>query len=312
MNAKLKILIKSVIAIILLGFLFSQINFAQFIKELNNANLFLILIAAALVYPSIYISVLKWDLFLKNYDLHISKLKLYSIYSISSFFNNFLPTSIGGDTDRFLRLKNRFPKKKKEVASSIILERFSGFFVLFIANFILVPFFIDDLINNKIFIILESALVFGFIAILAIVFFAKKINITSKHILRFKIIKKLLSLVSSLYDLKNKKTILFALGYSLIFLFIIVFARSIVFYAFGIEVPFLYIILVSVIVRVVGIIPISLNSIGITEGLSIFLYSLIGIAPEISLAVVLVGRVSLIITSSLGGIFYFFDNKINF
>ncbi|MFA6570611.1 MAG: hypothetical protein WCT77_05180, partial [Bacteroidota bacterium] len=75
-------------------------------------------------------------------------------------------------------------------------------------------------------------------------------------------------------------------------------------------VNFCYILLVSTITQIIGILPISLNSIGVTEGLNVFLFALVGVPLEISFAIALIGRMSLICTSSVGGIFYFFDKKI--
>lgn len=307
----LKFLIKLIITGALLYFLFRNIDFVLFLEKISHANLVLVVISAMIAFPGIYISILKWDLFLKNFGISLKRLKLFSLYCISSYFNNFLPSTIGGDAYRFIYLKDRYPQQKKHIASAIILERFTGLFSLFFINFLLVPFYFDEIINNRVLSILELVTLFIFIGILFAIFIFRKIRITNHRFLSFSFTNKILSLIKSLYDLKDRKVIYNTLAYSFIFSLLVASARLILFRAFNLEVPFLYILFVSTIIQVVGIFPISLNSIGVTEGLSVFLYSIIGIPADLSLAIALVARVSLLVTSCMGGIFYFLNGKID-
>jgi glycosyltransferase 2 family protein len=305
-------LIKLTVTVGLLSYLFSKIDWAQFLSDVKDVNIFYIIIAALMAYLGIYVSITKWNLFLKNYGIVISKMKLYSVYSISSFFNNFLPTSIGGDVYRVVNIGKIIENKKKEIISSVILERGFGFLSLFIINFFVASFFINSILNNRNFLLLEALILLAFIGILFLFFYYSLIlkikNIITKK--KIPIIDKLHDLMISLVDINSKKTILLGLGYSILFALLVALAMYSVFYAFGLQVDFYYILLVSSITQIVSILPISLNSIGVTESLSVFLFSLIGVPLEISLAVALIGRVSMIITSSFGGLFYFFDNKI--
>jgi glycosyltransferase 2 family protein len=307
-------LTKTIIAISLLGYLFSQIDWNTFLSAIKNANIFYIITSALMAYLGVYISILKWDIFLKNYGIFISKLKLYSVYSISAFFNNFLPTTIGGDFYRVVKLNEKFKDTKKEIIASIVLERGFGFLSLFLINFLLIPFYFEYLITNKSFLLIQILILFAFIGIVIFIFKYNFLIKLKKRIIKrdILIINKFHSLVLSIKDIKNIKTILYGLFNSLLFCLIIAIARYILFLAFGLQVDFVYILLVSSITQIVGILPISLNSIGVTEGLSVFLFSLIGVPIEISLIIALIGRVSLLATSSLGGLFYFFDHKIKY
>jgi glycosyltransferase 2 family protein len=313
MKKKLIFIIKFLISIGLLSYLFLQIDWSLFLNNLENANIILIIISAFTVYSGMYISILRWDVFLKSYGIKINKLKLYSLYSIGIFFNNFLPTTIGGDVYKFINLSKNFGDKKKEIASSIILERGSGFFTILLINIFLAPFFYKLIILDRRFLFLEMSILLGFALIL---FFIKNHH----FLLRIeKLIKKEISLVSkfnklviSLSNIKNKKSLIYGILYSFLFSFNIAIAIWMLFYALGIEVNIFYILLINTITRIVGIIPISLNSIGIAEGLSVFLYYLIDVPVEFSLPVALIGRVVLVITSSLASNFYFLDKKIKY
>ncbi|MDD4188401.1 MAG: lysylphosphatidylglycerol synthase transmembrane domain-containing protein [Bacilli bacterium] len=305
------ILTKTVTAVCLLVYLFSLIQWAIFLDAINSANIFYILISAFMAYVGIYISILKWSVFLKNYGIVISKLKLYSVYLMSSFFNNFLPTTVGGDFYRIISLNKKIPGKKKEIISSIILERGFGFLSLFLINFLLTPFYYKFLLNKS-FLLIQALILIGFTLIIILIFkYNLLIRLKNRLIKKeFAILNKFHNLILSISNIKNKKTLVYGFLNSIVFCLIIAAARYILFLTFNIQVDFFYILLVSSITQIIGILPISLNSIGVTEGLSVFLFSLVGVPVEISLVVALVGRVSLIVTSSLGGLFYFFDNKI--
>lgn len=314
MGKKIFTVLKLLVAIFLLYYLFSKVDWNLFFLSIKNINIFYVIIPALMAYPSVYISILKWDVFLKNYEIVINKLKLYSIYSIGTFFNNFLPTTIGGDLYRVVHINKKIPDKKKEITSSIILERGSGFFALFLINFLLAPIFYKLIISSKEFIFLELLILLLFFVILLFIFqYRFLVRLKNKLIKKeIQIINKFHNLIVSLANIKNKKIIFYSLIYSFIFSLIIALARYILFYAFGLNINFWYILFTSSIIQIIGIIPISLNSLGITEGLSVYLFSVIGVPLEISLSVALIGRVSLIITSSIGGLFYFFNEKIKY
>lgn len=305
--------IKLLVALLLLGYLFSRVDWILFLNSLKSVNITLVVVCALMSYLGIYISILRWNIFLKNYDFKINKLKLYSLYSIGTFFNNFLPTTIGGDVYKFINLNKKFRDNRKEIIFTMFLERGSGFFSIFLINIFLIPLFYKLIISDQKFLFLEAIIFLGFIGI---VFFIKNhlllIRIGRLFKINTSLVDKFSKLIVSFSGLKNKKTLIYVLLYSFLFSFAIAISRWILFYAFGIEVNIFYILFVSTITQIFGLIPISLNSIGITEGISIFLFSFMGVSIEVSLLVTLTGRILLLISSSLGGIFYFFDKQIKY
>jgi len=304
---------KVMVASGLLVYLFTKIDWGLFLVDLKNANLLIILSAALISFLSTYISVLRWDVFLSNYGLKIRKIKLYSLYSISSFLNNFLPTTIGGDIYKLVDLNKCFPEKKKEILSSVILERGSGFVVIFLLNVALIPFFYKLIFDNRAFLSLEIIIVFCLLFLLFFIkhnqIFFKMKKIIKKDIL---LIDKFCRLITSLTDIKSKKSLWLGIFYSVIYAFLCSTVSWLQFYSFGVEINFFHIVLINTITLIIGVIPLSLNSLGVTEGLNVFLFSLAGVPMEVSLAVSLIGRVSLMLTSSLGGFFYFFNSKIKY
>ena len=63
-------------------------------------------------------------------------------------------------------------------------------------------------------------------------------------------------------------------------------------------------------ISLLSLIPLSLNSIGITEGAFVVLYGTVGVLPSEALAAALLVRFGMIILSLLGGLFLLFPAKV--
>lgn len=305
-------IIKILIAFFLLFLLFSQIDTNQLKLVLYNTNIYPVIVAALLFYLGIYLSVLRWQQCLLNFNIRVSTLKLYSIYCISSFFNNFLPSSIGGDVYKIISLKKNFPNQNKVLLSSIIQDRAMGFITMLILNIAISILFIDIIYKNIQFLILESIIVFIFISLCILYIFRQLVKDYINNLKENLIIDKIFSIITYLSKFSSKKIFIQSFLLSVLFSLLVAYAKFIVFNALDMKINFLYVVLISTVTQIASILPISFNSIGITEGLSVFLYSLIGIPAEVSLTVALIGRFSSIITSALGGMFYFFKDKIEY
>lgn len=312
MNKKIITLLRISIAIGLLWYLFALIDLDKFLEIIKNIKIWPLVIIV-LAYPlSIYLSTLKWNIFLKFYKISYSKSKLFYLYLISGFFNNFLPTSIGGDSYKYFHLTKKYPSLNKEILSSIILERGVGFFALFAINIILIPYFASIIFSQQIFLGIESLIITVFLS-LAILFYYKNkaIKYLEKINIKIKLFQKFKNFIKTLANINNKKILIVSCYYSIIFIILSAFSTFFLFYALGIQVNILYIILACSIINIFGALPISLNSIGITEGLFVLLFGFYGVEKEISLAAAVIARILMIIASSSGGFIYLFKNSIN-
>ena len=300
-------IIRLSIAITLLWYLFTLVNFNNFLEIIKNVKLWPLIIIV-LMYPlNVYISTLKWNGFLKYYKIIYSKSELFYLYLISGFFNNFLPTSIGGDSYKYLRLTKKYPTLNKEILSSMILERGVGFFALFAMNIILIPCFTGAILNQPIFLGIE--LLIAAIFLLMIILLCRK-NKTTKCLekinIKIKLFQKFKNFIKTLTSINDKKILINSFCYSIIFIILGAFSAFLLFYALGVQVNILYIILACSITNIFGVLPISLNSIGVTEGLFVLLFGFYGIETEISLAAAIIARALMIAASSSGGFVYLF------
>jgi uncharacterized protein (TIRG00374 family) len=77
----------------------------------------------------IWISCLKWNLFLKERGVSISHSRLFKLYVIGIFFNNFFPGNLGGDVVKGYLLGRQINSQSQSIVS-IVLERFTGLIAL--------------------------------------------------------------------------------------------------------------------------------------------------------------------------------------
>src|SRR5690606_18422664 len=74
----------------------------------------------------VFVSAYKWRLLLSIHGVEYSTLRLSRYYFVALFFNNFLPTSIGGDGYRIYKTINN-GRSKASAIIAVVMERVTGF-----------------------------------------------------------------------------------------------------------------------------------------------------------------------------------------
>src|SRR5215467_12770971 len=94
--------IKLAVSIALLIFLFSRpgIDVTKLWASARQASLAWMTIAIGFYAVSILVMVWRWGLLLEAQDVDMPFPKLFGSMSVALFFNNFLPSNIGGDVVR--------------------------------------------------------------------------------------------------------------------------------------------------------------------------------------------------------------------
>ena len=84
-----------------------------------------------LLFVNTMLSALKWQLFLRADNVHISLATLTGTYMIGNFYNMFLPSNIGGDSYRIYDVARK-SREGVRSAASVFADRVSGFVALVI------------------------------------------------------------------------------------------------------------------------------------------------------------------------------------
>jgi hypothetical protein len=118
----MKAFIRPVVSLALLGVLFWKLGAGELWGVLRTADLLWLLVGAALVVAALLISAWKWGLLLCAQGLCVPIPSLFNSYLVGLFFNNFLPSNIGGDVVRVHDVARR-TGNPSGVAASVLAER---------------------------------------------------------------------------------------------------------------------------------------------------------------------------------------------
>lgn len=299
---------KIIVSITLICFLLVSINWDEAlynISKLDTVTLTLVLLLYAIVYP---LSALKWSMALKIHKLDYEFLYLLKTICIGFFFNNFLPTSIGGDVYRVIRTIPKNAELKSRSLSAVVLERILGFVALLTLGFFGAVFIISnhDYITLRYYI---SIYITGTILFVLFVLLLKNIKFRQRISFIFTI-KKLDALFQNLrYIIADHNNLVKLLLLSILFQVISVSIIYIMFSALGVEGVWAKSAYLSAIIGIVAILPISINGIGVVEGSFVVAAMLVGINQTDAAIVAILLRIFVIPLSTICGIVYAIDSK---
>ncbi len=257
----------------------------------------------------LFIETLRWHVLLCAQGQRVSIAYLLQSMMIGYFYNNLLPSNIGGDFFRIYDIaKNRDVPVEKS-ASAVFIERFLGLITITIF-FAATSFSIYKLLKN--FVI--TVTVFLAIAFVLFILLSKpqlfKIDRIFMKFRKFeKAWLKVKEFSNAVSSYKNKLPTLFFglfLNITAQMLFTVIFYFISI--ALKLNVSFLtYIFMVPVIFVIIGI-PISIGGLGVRENVIVFLLLAVGVQNEkavvFSLAVLFIH----IFNAALGGIVYLIKN----
>lgn len=254
------------IALFLLYYLLRKIDFQESLKVLKNLNFYYLFLSSFAFFLFVIVSNIRWKMLCSAVQINSSFSYLLKVYFASLFFNNILPTTIGGDVIRVA-----YTAKDKGLSfafSTVFVDRAIGFIGLFF--FALIASFFIFLENKSLYYLWINAL--GTLILLLILFllFSERFYLLFKKIYsKIKILRigeKIEKLHLSIIVFKNHKLALF---YNFCFSLLIQFFLSLVWY-FGSKslntnpqlLPyFLYIPLIGII----AMLPITVGGLGIRE-----------------------------------------------
>jgi uncharacterized protein (TIRG00374 family) len=118
-------LLKAAVSLALLAFLFSRVDAPRLWHLARSASIPWIATALALYYLMICVSAWRWGVLLDAQGLHFPLRRLTSSFFVATFFNNFLPSNIGGDV---VRIADTAPAagSRTRAATVVLIDRGMG------------------------------------------------------------------------------------------------------------------------------------------------------------------------------------------
>ena len=291
--------IKLIISLSLLYFTIKDIEYKKLNIIFSNLDIFYIILAVFIQFFLTLLLTFRWHKVALFLRLDLSFFNAWNNVLIGSFFNQTLPSSIGGDAIRILLL-SKFGYKL--AFKAIVIDRFfalcasifmciSGYFVLSIeiienSFYFYSLFLIPLLILLSIFcaIIIES-----FSYLIKIRFIFERLGVTSLF--------KTLKLV-----LYKTQLSVFTFLYSIIIQLVVVFSGLLILKSMNISVDNFDFAILFISVLLISIIPISIAGWGVRENLMVVMLSGIGLNEETSLSLSIIFGLIMLFAGLPGGI----------
>jgi hypothetical protein len=130
----LKLLIRIGVGVAVLGFIVLR-HPEGILDKLSHARPGYLALAFAAILAGLMVSALRWRVYLQALDLDLPVPTLFRLYFVGTFFNAFLPTGIGGDGYKAIRL-GRDRGSLSRAFASVFLDRFAGIVGLSVIGFV--------------------------------------------------------------------------------------------------------------------------------------------------------------------------------
>jgi len=302
-------LLRGGVSIALILFLLTRIGPEQLLDTLRGVDFTMLGLAVLVFLICNMVNVYKWRLIILVQGSPAPYFYLTALYYIGLFFNNFLPSNIGGDVVKAWKL-SKLTGKPADAASSVVLDRVSS--TLGILILAVVPALLElRLLGAG----LTAAVLSMFVlALLVIGFFASERAV--RRLSRFPILRKdlmgmrrhLKEFYYSLYRFRGHKGMLVTLMVSsLIYQALHILTIYLVALSLGIDLPLAYFFLFIPVVMVVALIPVSLNGVGMREGAWVLLFGQVGLSSAEAFSMSILSFLVMAVVSLAGGVFYLLD-----
>jgi len=302
------LLVKIVVSAGLMTVLLAKTDLATLWSHVRSASLLWLAAALVLYLAMILISAWRWHLLLDTQGLNIGRMWLVDSYLVATFFNNFLPSNIGGDVIR-IRDTSGHTGSKTIATTVVLMDRGLGLLGLFLvaaagasaasavgghgpvwASLLWLAFAVALLVASAaVFLPASVAIVLKPLRLIHQEWVGERINRLIGTLKRFRTQPG--SLLSCFGGAILVQAVLVAFYFAV--------ARSM-----GIEVPVSDLAVIVPVSFVVQMLPVSLNGLGVREATFKLYFAQIGLSAASALAVSLMGAAMVMLFSLSGAAAY--------
>jgi uncharacterized membrane protein YbhN (UPF0104 family) len=297
--------VQVVVTALLLVLLFRKFDWASFQGAFSRTPLWFYFASLGVLIAGQALYVFKWGLVLGAMGLRVPFWRLAEQYLLGIFFNNFLPTMIGGDAARIYYLGRQ--EGYATITTSILVDRGLGFLSMAAWGSALV-WWLD--ITTPAFIVARRVLTVLCIVLAAGLAAALTVRLAPIVALLRRV--PLLGRAAEMLELVRKRgrplrqrpgviaaVLLAGLLYSVPFGWVY---QTYFRLSGGLAVPYLAILLVLVAIAILSNIPISVNGIGLREQLHYLLFGSLGVSKELAVGISVIIFSQFLILSVFGGL----------
>jgi hypothetical protein len=294
------------VSAVLLVYCFRRVGWEALWTEMAGAHAGWMVLYVGVSFLATWVSALKWHVLATARGLRASRVKLTVLYMVGYFFNNILPTSVGGDVVRAYEL-GKTDGQQAEAMASVFMERFTGLTALIL--FAVCTLIIDPRILGDLKLTLALGMVCAaYLSVIVLVFQRAALRFLQARLPFFPvqhILRKMQKLQEAILLYQHERRALWvSMLYSGVFYVNTVFIVYVGCLTFGLAPSLGSLFLVVPIMHILFMIPISLGGIGLQEWAYTIVLGMIGVPGAIGLSVALLYRARTIVFGLLGGALY--------
>ena len=318
-SLRVSVLFKIAAAILIFTFLFRQTSPYELFSKISQIDLRTLCFCIVTMFLLNFSIATRWRIILRHFGAKRPIASLWRFTMIGAFFNQFLPTGMGGDIFRVGYVQTSGVPFLTAV-NSVVIDRIIGFLGLFILIVIGVPYL---LAMTQIGTILTTLLILvGLLAAVILLFL--RLDLLNRALCKFPYFSKWRCSQGFLARLLNSfeqcaadaRSLLRKWPDSFIVLFLSLVNQTILGLivcmlarAMGNHIDFLAAVFLFPFVLLLSMIPISLAGWGLREGAMVVLFALLGMPREIALGVSILFGICMLLSALPGACLWLFGSR---
>jgi uncharacterized protein (TIRG00374 family) len=224
----------------------------------------------------------------------------YAYTAMGYFFNNLLPTGFGGDAVKSLAFGKKFNQTSQSI-SAVLLSRIQGLLAMFLCFFIALPFALSQIEVPFAYTLVMIIAMLVCMVFVILCLFSDKVPVPAVILNKLTFIPKMQKSLS-IYRQYKKQVLLSSLD-SLWLQLLTLFMAYAYFRAVGQTIDISILVVFTSITIVISMLPVSLNGIGVREGVQVALFTrILGIPAPIVLSAGLLGYIPLLFQALQGAV----------
>ena len=299
--------LKPAVTLALYGFVFYWIDAGSVARRLGAADAMPVVAGIAVYVAGQALSAWRWRLLLAPVRLGTSYARLLGFYFIGMFFNLFLPTIVGGDAVKAFLLA-RETGQPARATMSVFMERNTGLCALLLvalgAALIAPPVRLAGIPLTLLVCLLAAA--YGALNLVLLsprAYHAVDRVITATPLTRMR--PRAAALYQALAPYKaSGSTVAIAIALSLVFQALVVAVVFLNARALSLVVPLSAVAVFVPLISLAGMVPVSVNGLGVREALYILFFGKLGVPAELAVSLALLYLAVTVAASLPGGLVY--------
>jgi len=276
------------------------------LKAISGVDLFWLIISFSLHSLGLLISAYRWQILIQAQGDSVPLGFLVKSYLVGSFFNNFLPTRIGGDVVRIWD-SSRYSQSLVKSSAIVLVERLTGIMVLLVFALVASLFRLEMAQNIP---VIWVALLFSLLGLLFVAafftpLFAKVLKkIPEKGVWR-KLKPKIFTFRETILIYRDKKLYFFkALFWAFLLQVNVILHYFLIGNALHLKIHLIDYFIFIPIVHLILIIPITISGFGLREGIYIEVFKFYGISAPTAVSFSFIDVIFQLIVGLVGAVIY--------